>query len=161
MLLPSPPSENSFGDDHGQGVTRENEGGENTNVDVDKNDVVTSDSRSSRSPMPPERQYVDSDKEDEESEDDRQGEDGEDGEEDDPELAALLQMNSDMSSSSESENETEGEPKGQDQGEGKTETKGRRQRGRYAYEMPASTIAVLIVACWTLRIPVMCRDFAR
>ena len=154
MLLPNPPSENSFGNDHhDQGVTRVNEGGENNNVDVNKN-VVTSDSRSSRSPVRPEREYVDSDK-DEESEDDRRGDGEEDGEENDPELAALLQMNSDMSSS-----ESEGEPK-QDQCEGKTKAKDRRQRGRYAYEMPASTIAVLIVACWMLRIPVMCRDFVR
>ena len=159
MLLPNHPFENSFDNDHNQGLTRDNEGGENTNVDTDKNGTVTSESRSSHSPVPPERKYVESD--DEETGDDRRGDGEEDREEDDPELAALLQMNSDMSSSSDAEDEREGELKGQEQGEWKTKVKGKSKKGRYAYEMPASTIAVLIVACWTLRIPVMYRDFTR
>jgi RNA polymerase I-specific transcription initiation factor RRN7 len=86
--------------------------------------------------------------EDDESKDDEQ-EDG-DG---DPELAALLQMNSDISSSSESEVELTRQEE--------VKPKRMRLKGRYGYEMPASTIAVLIVGCWTLRIPVICRDFIR
>jgi RNA polymerase I-specific transcription initiation factor RRN7 len=163
MLLPNSPFEEAY--HHDPGLTQDNEGGENINAGTDKNDAVTSESRSSRSPVSSGRKDPDSDKGEsskgEDSEDDQQGNGEEHGEDDDPELAALLQMNSDISSPSDSEDETEGEFKRQEQGEGKTKTKGRRHKGRYAYEMPASTIAVLIVACWTLRIPVMCRDFAR
>jgi RNA polymerase I-specific transcription initiation factor RRN7 len=36
-----------------------------------------------------------------------------------------------------------------------------KSKGRFAYESPVSTIAVLVVGCWTLRIPVMYRDFSR
>jgi RNA polymerase I-specific transcription initiation factor RRN7 len=119
---------------------------------MDENDAVASES--------PERKDTDSEgDDDDESEDGRQP-DGE-GEENDPELAALLQINSD--SSSESEDEIDGEPKRQEQGKAKAKAKakGRKQKGRQLYEMPASMIAVLIVACWTMRIPVMCHDFTR
>ncbi|KAJ4001064.1 hypothetical protein F5050DRAFT_1561410 [Lentinula boryana] len=37
----------------------------------------------------------------------------------------------------------------------------RRKRGHSAYEGPANNLAVLVVACWTLRIPVMYNDIIR
>ncbi|GLB33896.1 hypothetical protein LshimejAT787_0107800 [Lyophyllum shimeji] len=82
-----------------------------------------------------------------------------DGEED-PELAALLRANSDLEESS-----SEDEPFDHDKdkplkGKHKSRPRGAgRRRGRHVYESPASTIAVLIVACWTMRIPTLCRDF--
>lgn len=81
--------------------------------------------------------------------------------EEDPELAALLRANSDIESSEEEEDEPpQEEPTSKHKA--KTKTKGKRKtRGRHVYESPASTIAVLIVACWTMRIPALCRDFTR
>lgn len=133
-LLPNPPLIEPNHDN--QGSTQDKQGGENLNTTAEKNDAVTSESRD-----------ADSDKEQR-----SQGEDDEEGG-DDPELAALLQMNSDISSSSDSEIE---EPRRQE-----ADVKAKRQKGRYSYEMPASTIAVLIVACWTMRIPIISRDFTR
>jgi RNA polymerase I-specific transcription initiation factor RRN7 len=74
-----------------------------------------------------------------------------DEEEEDSELEALMRENSDLSSSSD-EDET--------QGKSLPNKKGKR-KGRSVEESPVSTIAVLVLGCWTLRIPVMYRDFAR
>ncbi|PPQ94027.1 hypothetical protein CVT25_009875 [Psilocybe cyanescens] len=82
------------------------------------------------------------------SDDDEEGEE----EEEDAELEALMEENSDLSSSSEDET---GQIR-QDAGKPKKKAK-----GRFGYESPLSTIAVLVVACWMMRIPVMYRDFTR
>jgi RNA polymerase I-specific transcription initiation factor RRN7 len=77
--------------------------------------------------------------------------DDEKGSEVDSELEALMRENSDYPSSSSSENEDDS-----------MKTKGgmkRRSRNRSSYETPVNTIAVLVVACWMLRIPVMYQDF--
>ena len=76
-------------------------------------------------------------------------------EEYDSELEALLRENSNVSSS---DSEDEGPRDSNEDGESKGKA---RRKGRGVYESPASTIAVLIVACWTLRIPVMYRDFTQ
>ena len=68
------------------------------------------------------------------------------------ELDALLQENSDISDSSDEEDDNL-VPAG-DRKPGKSKT-------RSAYESLMATIAVLVVGCWTLRIPVMYRDFSR
>ena len=68
------------------------------------------------------------------------------------ELDALMQENSDISDSSDEESDTFIPT---------SDKKPRKSKGRYAYESPASTVAVLVVGCWTLRIPVMYRDFSR
>jgi RNA polymerase I-specific transcription initiation factor RRN7 len=68
------------------------------------------------------------------------------------ELDALMQENSDISDSSNEEDDNL-VPAG-DKKPGKSKTKP-------AYESPVGTIAVLVVGCWTLRIPVMYRDFSR
>ena len=68
------------------------------------------------------------------------------------ELDALMQENSDISDSSDEEDD-DLIPAGTKQ-PGKS-------NGKFLYESPASTIAVLVVGCWTLRIPVMYRDFSR
>jgi len=70
----------------------------------------------------------------------------------DAELEALLHENSELEESSEEDDQKEVE-------EGKESSK--RIHGLDVYEKPASTIAVLIVACWAMRIPVLCRDFIR
>ncbi|KAG5648986.1 hypothetical protein DXG03_000335 [Asterophora parasitica] len=85
--------------------------------------------------------------------------------EDDSELAALLRVNSDVDESSTEEEEEEDKDKsstrkGKDKGKKSNKGIGR-MRGRHVYESPASTIAVLVVACWTLRVPALCRDFTR
>ena len=72
-------------------------------------------------------------------------------EEEDSELEALMRENSDLSSSSD-EDETQGEPLPKKQG---------KRKGKSVEESPVSTIAVLVLGCWTLRIPVMYRDFSR
>ena len=75
----------------------------------------------------------------------------EDEEEEDSELEALMRENSDLSSSSD---------EGESRGKSLPNKKGKR-KGRSVEESPMSTIAVLVLGCWTLRIPVMYRDFAR
>jgi hypothetical protein len=89
------------------------------------------------------------------------------------EMAQLMKENSDLSSSEISDEDEEGEDsaagdsansaadrkktrRGRKRGEGT----GSRQWHRF-YESPPSTIAVLMVACWILRIPCLYRDFAR
>lgn len=109
---------------------------------------------------------------DEEDDDDNEAEE----DEEDEELAALLQENSEESSSSsssssedESGTETGQKPKLKNTKKGKEKDdtgdkkqKGKKKnKGRHVYESPASTLAVLITACWTLRIPVLARDFIR
>src|SRR6267154_4634521 len=71
-------------------------------------------------------------------------------EEEDPELAELLRENSEFSSSDEdkghtSRHTTKGEPQP-------------RYRFVDTYDRPANCIAVLVVACWTIRLPVMYKD---
>ena len=68
------------------------------------------------------------------------------------ELDALMQENSDISDSSDEEDDTLA-PVG-DKKPGKSNISS-------AYESLVNTIAVLVVGCWTLRIPVMYRDFSR
>ena len=77
----------------------------------------------------------------------------------DPELASLLRLNSESdddgtSNASEPDAQTQPNKKG---------SKGKRKRGRkaYAYDGPASLVAVLVVACWTMRIGKLYTDFVR
>ncbi|PCH41046.1 hypothetical protein WOLCODRAFT_118149 [Wolfiporia cocos MD-104 SS10] len=69
-------------------------------------------------------------------------------EEDDPEMAKLMRENSETPLSSEDETT-------------KVHLYSRRKQLRKMYDTPASNIAVLMVACWTLRLPVMYMDFIR
>jgi RNA polymerase I-specific transcription initiation factor RRN7 len=71
-------------------------------------------------------------------------------EEEDPELDALLEQ---LSASSE-----DGEP---DPSSAPIEPIHPIRKQRGVYELPANNIAVLILACWTLRIPVIFRDFTK
>lgn len=73
--------------------------------------------------------------------------------EEDSEIEALLREDSEISTSSSSEGE-KATPTS------KAHKKGKR-RGHATEESPVATIGVLVVACWTLRIPVMLRDFTR
>lgn len=84
--------------------------------------------------------------------------DDEEESEADSELEALLRENSDFSSS-DSEHD-EGEAKKVPETVKKW-VKDKRRHARLSYETPVNTIAVLVVACWMLRIPVMYRDFTR
>jgi RNA polymerase I-specific transcription initiation factor RRN7 len=71
-------------------------------------------------------------------------------EEDDPELEALLEQ---LSASSE-----DGDP---DLSSAPIEHAHPTRKARGTSELPANTIAVLILACWTLRIPIIFRDFTK
>lgn len=71
-------------------------------------------------------------------------------EEEDPELEALLEQ---LSASSE-----DGDP---DPPSAPIEQIHPIRKARAVYELPANNIAVLILACWTLRIPVTFRDFTK
>jgi RNA polymerase I-specific transcription initiation factor RRN7 len=73
----------------------------------------------------------------------------------DPELAALLREASESSSSS-SEEQRDSLP--DHDGSSKT-TKMRRQKNRY--ELPISTLAVVVLACWTMRLPIIYMDIIR
>ncbi|KIJ56802.1 hypothetical protein M422DRAFT_149542 [Sphaerobolus stellatus SS14] len=64
-----------------------------------------------------------------------------------------------LKAASESESSEEDEPPAEAK-ESKTTTKGPR-RVRLRYEVPAGNIAVLMMACWTMRLPVMYKDFIR
>ncbi|KAF9569285.1 hypothetical protein CPC08DRAFT_623499 [Agrocybe pediades] len=90
---------------------------------------------------------------DEQKLDDVTPEEEEEEEEEDPELEALMRENSDISDSSD-----EGED---DEARTSVPKKKHFSKGKSPYESLASTIAVLVVACWTMRIPVMYQDFAR
>lgn len=71
-------------------------------------------------------------------------------EEEDPELEALLEQ---LSASSEDDDlDPPSTPTKQ------TQTV-RRTRG--VYDLPANNIAILILGCWTLRIPITFRDFTK
>lgn len=75
---------------------------------------------------------------------------------DDPEMAELLRENS--ASGSSDEDESERSPS-------KLPPTATRKIGKKGvadrYDSPASNIAVLMLACWTMRIPVMCVDFRK
>lgn len=70
------------------------------------------------------------------------------------ELDALMQENSDISDSSDEEDNNLVPASDKKFGKSKSKSKS-------AYESLVSTIAVLVIGCWTLRIPVMYRDFSR
>lgn len=78
--------------------------------------------------------------------------------EDDSELEVLMRENSDYSSSSENESSQNGESDGSTKKKGQLK---RRSRNRSSYETPVNTIAVLVVVCWMMRVPVMYRDFTK
>ncbi|KAF9519116.1 hypothetical protein BS47DRAFT_1370896 [Hydnum rufescens UP504] len=73
----------------------------------------------------------------------------------DAELAALLREASESSSSS---SEDEGASLPGNEGSSKPTTK-RHQKNRY--ELPISTLAVIVLACWTMRLPIIYMDIIR
>ncbi|KAJ7094679.1 hypothetical protein B0H15DRAFT_775984 [Mycena belliarum] len=78
--------------------------------------------------------------------------DGDDAEHD-PELDELLAENSASESSSEGEDEVDPKPM--------PPAAKSKHSGRHKYEQPANTLAVIVLACWTLRIPILYRDLTR
>lgn len=73
--------------------------------------------------------------------------------EEDPEMVLLMEENSGSSSS---DDDLDGDAKNLLPKESVSKNKIRRQ-----YDTPASNVAVLMVACWTLRLPVLYMDFIR
>ncbi|KZT74365.1 hypothetical protein DAEQUDRAFT_660695 [Daedalea quercina L-15889] len=73
--------------------------------------------------------------------------------EDDPEMAELMRQAEETSSSSEDEGE-EGAQK-------KVPAHRTKKKFGRKYDMPVNNLAVLVVACWTLRLPVTYMDFVR
>lgn len=72
---------------------------------------------------------------------------------DDPDIAELLRINSESSSSGDEDYEDD---------EGKEPAKPPIKRDRHVKcERPISTVVVLVLACWTMRVPVVYADFAR
>jgi RNA polymerase I-specific transcription initiation factor RRN7 len=71
-------------------------------------------------------------------------------EEEDPELAELLRENSELSSSDEDKEKGHASQK-----------QGVKSSYRFVgtYDRPVNCISVLVVACWTMRLPVMYKDF--
>ena len=74
----------------------------------------------------------------------------------DPELEKLLRENSEAPSSS--DDGGEGAPRPQPDAAGQ---KGKGREAQREYDAPAGNIAVLVLACWTIRLPVMYMDFVR
>lgn len=95
----------------------------------------------------------------EESNSDSSSDNENDGKEEDPELAELLRENSLSGSGSDDDHDVPGDPTGKPTGNHTQRTK--KQRSLDRYDSPASNIAVLLLACWTMRVPVMCADFLK
>ncbi|OSD04228.1 hypothetical protein PYCCODRAFT_1387083 [Trametes coccinea BRFM310] len=76
-----------------------------------------------------------------------------DGLQSDSELEELMRANSETPSSEEDELENTPRPK--------QPARKRKRRTFGQYEAPASTVSCLVLACWTLRLPVMYMDFTR
>ncbi|KAF7352714.1 hypothetical protein MVEN_01237500 [Mycena venus] len=75
----------------------------------------------------------------------------------DPELDDLLAENSaSESSSSDGENKTD-----DDKNKFVPRTKRTKKAGLARFEQPANTLAVIVLACWTLRIPILYRDLTQ
>ncbi|TRM67736.1 hypothetical protein BD626DRAFT_479667 [Schizophyllum amplum] len=162
-LLPTPPSPEPY--IHAQELSGESElrGAEPTTLAAAG--PITQDG-SLVSPAKPPNNGEDSDSNDSgnSDEDGVNGSDESDGAplEDDPELAAMLREASIASSSSEDEDDNE-DGHGASAGDFPSETprKKRGQGARRRYEAPPSTIAVLALTCWVLRVPAMYLDFIR
>ncbi|KAJ4481643.1 hypothetical protein C8J55DRAFT_535845 [Lentinula edodes] len=75
----------------------------------------------------------------------------------DSEMAELMRENSESEDDDDSEL-NDADSKGQMRGEAGEK---RRKRGHSAHEGPMNNLAVLVVACWTLRIPMMYSDIIR
>lgn len=78
----------------------------------------------------------------------------EDGEEEDPEMAKLLRENSEASSSDDAG--TQETPNVEPPAKRR---KRQRTQIHSGYDSPAGNLAVLMVACWSLRVPMMYKDF--
>jgi len=111
-----------------------------------KKDAEQSTSNSNARPEPPSSSSSSSD---EESDDEKQK--GIDKEED-PEMAELLRQNSETSSQEESESDEQPTARS---------SKTAKIKGHNVHEGPAMNLAVLMVALWTMKIPVLYRDFTR
>ncbi|KAJ6485144.1 hypothetical protein C8R47DRAFT_549538 [Mycena vitilis] len=72
--------------------------------------------------------------------------------EDDPELDDLLAENSATESSSDGEDEADIKP---------MPPAAKSKHGLHKYDQPANTLAVIVLACWTLRVPILYRDLTR
>ncbi|KAL0949478.1 hypothetical protein HGRIS_009531 [Hohenbuehelia grisea] len=100
--------------------------------------------------------------------DDSDGSDSDDQDEaaqgrvEDPELAALLRENSESSSSSSSEADSDTEDKTEGKSKAPAAPRGQgKRKGKYTHEGLQSTLAVLLVALWMLRVPVVYADMRR
>ncbi|KAG7096862.1 hypothetical protein E1B28_004270 [Marasmius oreades] len=88
----------------------------------------------------------------EENEDDQFNDSAGQSDQEDPVIAELLRQNS--------ETESDDEDRNDDRKQGHQVLAGRKKR-HVIYERPANNLAVLVVACWTLRIPILYRDLLR
>ncbi|CDO75565.1 hypothetical protein BN946_scf184858.g5 [Trametes cinnabarina] len=78
---------------------------------------------------------------------------GSDGPDKDSELEELMRENSETPSSEEDELESTPRPK--------APARKRKHRTFGQYDAPASTVSCLVLACWTLRLPIMYMDFVK
>ncbi|THG99311.1 hypothetical protein EW026_g3012 [Hermanssonia centrifuga] len=91
---------------------------------------------------------------DNEDEDGKSGSSSSDDDSEDPELAKLLRENSESPSSSDNDEQPRSQP-------ADTERKGKGRFIHQEYDSPAGNISILMIACWTMRFPVMYMDFVR
>ena len=149
-LLRDPPPAEPYFHTQGQGESKGNDSGSGSGNGSEKQKgkaVATPESDTEPDPK--------DDSEKDSSSSSSSSSSSEDGDDDgDPELASLLRENSEMSSSSDEE--------GEEDGPSAPAAKRREKRqGSDTYEGMSSTVAVLMLGCWTMRIPVLYLDFAR
>ncbi|KAF7301745.1 hypothetical protein MIND_00740100 [Mycena indigotica] len=63
-----------------------------------------------------------------------------------------------LAENSQSESDSEGDPDVVPTTTTTSRSKGQRNRGRHKHDRAYSTLAILVLACWTLRIPILYRD---
>ncbi|KAE9389637.1 hypothetical protein BT96DRAFT_866263, partial [Gymnopus androsaceus JB14] len=155
---PSPARSSTLKQEHGRSHSRTRTKTRPHSPETRPNSPLPSDSPSSSSSSSEEadsENQIDSD-EAEEGGDEDGGKDTRKEEEEDPELAELMRENSESEDDDDEEDELDDSGKNS-----KGAQESRRKRGHSAYEGPANNLAVLMVACWMLRIPVMYRDLTQ
>ncbi|KAJ7179052.1 hypothetical protein C8R46DRAFT_622631 [Mycena filopes] len=108
-----------------------------------------------------EAEDVDSDAKDQDEQQPPSSDDGDEEMEEaenDPDLDQLLAENSASESSSDNGDD---EVNTDVDRETKPTKSGRKRAGLHKYEQPESTLAVIVLACWTLRVPILYRDLTR
>lgn len=147
-LLPNPPSAEPYlylQEQHGFGQNKKSSAPGEEGSDGKRDGEESSDE---------DNQAPEEENDDNEDEDGKSGSSSSDDDSEDPELAKLLRENSESPSSSDNDEQPRSQP-------ADTERKGKGRFIHQEYDSPAGNISILMIACWTMRFPVMYMDFVR